>query len=270
MKQVCYRIKVESEEEEDLLIAGLSQFEPQGYESIDDLLIAYFDGSESDEITSWLKAEEKIFETNEVEDENWNRIWESSFEPVLVLDKVRIRAPFHDRDERFLDLIIEPRMAFGTGHHETTFLMMELMLGMQIEGKEILDLGTGTGILSILASKLNAAAITAVDVDLQAVQNTKDNLKVNKIEDVNIRQGDGNGHPASSFDIVLANINRNALLKLMESIVSYLRPGGIALLSGFLEEDKKIMVEKAELLFKTEPIVHKRGKWLAISVQKPK
>lgn len=176
-----------------------------------------------------------------LERKNWNEEWEKSYEPIEVEDKIRVRASFHEPDSRFVhDLLITPKMSFGTGHHETTWLVMKEQLDLPHEGIDIMDVGCGTGILAILGRKLGAKAIFAFDIDEWAVENTQENFELNSVtENTELLQGTIHNVPADKrFGGILANINRNILLNEIPRYVQYLLPGGWLVVSGFYTNDQ--------------------------------
>jgi ribosomal protein L11 methyltransferase len=188
--------------------------------------------------------------------QNWNALWESNFEPIYIDDKILVRAPFHNSEANFKhEIIIEPKMSFGTGHHETTSLMMEQMLQLNFNIKIILDMGCGTGILAILAAQLGATDITAIDFDKWAYENSIENFERNNCPFVRAILGDATNIPDKKFDIVLANINRNVLLNDIKIYSSFLKPGGQLLLSGFYNIDVPVIIQEAgnyDLIFTSE------------------
>lgn len=176
-----------------------------------------------------------------LERKNWNEEWEKSYEPIEVEDQIRVRASFHEPDSRFThDLLITPKMSFGTGHHETTWLVMKEQLDLPHEGIDIMDVGCGTGILAILGRKLGAKAIFAFDIDEWAVENTQENFALNSVtENTELLQGTIHNVPADKqFGGILANINRNILLNEIPRYVQYLLPGGWLVVSGFYTNDQ--------------------------------
>lgn len=183
----------------------------------------------------------------EVKKENWNKKWEESYDPIIVENECIVRASFHPAQPNYpIEIIINPKMSFGTGHHETTYLMMKAQLDLTNSNKDILDAGTGTGILSILAGKLGAKIIVAYDIDEWVIDNLQENLKIN---DVVAETHTGTIHTLdfdSKFDIVLANINKNILLNDIPSYAELLEKNGNLLLSGFYEDDLPEIQEKAE------------------------
>lgn len=191
---------------------------------------------------------EKIdVESKPVPDVDWNAEWEKSFTPITVAGKCRIRAPFHDYDANYqLDVIIEPKMAFGTGHHATTTLMIRQLFDIQLDGKSLLDMGCGTGVLAIAAKKLGAGRVMAIDIDHWSVENARENAARNNVE-MTIVEG-GAEAINGTFDVILANINRNILLDQMPTYSHSLMAGGTLCLSGFYQSDVAILTEKAQSL----------------------
>ncbi|MBR5911179.1 MAG: 50S ribosomal protein L11 methyltransferase [Bacteroidales bacterium] len=181
-------------------------------------------------------------------DKDWNELWEASYQPVVVNDRCRVRAPFHEPDSRFeFDLVIEPKMSFGTANHETTAQIIQLMLETDIQGKEVLDMGSGTAVLAILAKKLGAARTVAIDNDEWAYRNAFTNTELNGISDIEIVLGDASAIQGS-FDVVLANINRNILLRDMYLYVNAMQPEAHIFFSGFYTEDLESIKTEAERL----------------------
>jgi|GEM_PF-2869 len=170
--------------------------------------------------------------------QNWNALWESAYEPVIIAGKCRVRAPFHAPLAGIpYEIVIEPRMSFGTAHHETTSLMLELLMMENVKGKRVLDMGCGTGVLAILAYKMGAAQVIAIDNDEWAFSNALDNMKKNEAEDVTVIRGEADGIPGPEYDFILANINRNVLIRDIPVYAGFLKANGILLMSGFYEED---------------------------------
>jgi ribosomal protein L11 methyltransferase len=172
-----------------------------------------------------------------IERVNWNKEWEKNFSPVIIARQCSVRAPFHPKPDNVeFDIIIEPKMSFGTGHHQTTALMVELLMGSDPKGKKVLDMGCGTGVLAILAYFKGAAAVSAVDIDEWACLNTTENCDINKCV-VDVRQGDISTVAGEKYDIILANITRNILIENMNTLCSCLNPSGMLFLSGFYTDD---------------------------------
>ena len=221
------------------------------------------------EILSFFQSMYTItWEKAEIENQDWNKIWEENFTPILVRDCILVRAGFHPTIENIEhEIIIDPKMSFGTGHHATTALMLETILDMKPEfsGKQILDMGCGTGILSIMAAQAGAKEITGIDIDEWAYNNAMENIATNHIDNIRILIGDAsllNGQ--DHYDIILANINRNILLNDMHSYVNVLNTNGYLIMSGFYTEDIPIIREKAEQLGLTYQSNKVKDNWTAV------
>lgn len=190
----------------------------------------------------------RLLKVEEMPDKDWNEVWEASYQPVVVNDRCRVRAPFHEPDPSFeFDLVIEPKMSFGTANHETTAQIIQLMLETDFQGKTVLDMGSGTAVLAILAKKLGAAHTVAIDNDEWAYRNAFTNTELNGISDIEIVLGDASAIQGS-FDVVLANINRNILLRDMHLYVAAMRPDAHIFFSGFYTEDLESIKAEAERL----------------------
>ena len=189
-----------------------------------------------------------LLKVEEMPDKDWNELWEASYQPVVVNDRCRVRAPFHEPDPSFeFDLVIEPKMSFGTANHETTAQVIQLMLETDFRGKTVLDMGSGTAVLAILAKKLGAASVVAIDNDEWAYRNAFTNCDLNGIDDIAIVLGDALSIEGQ-FDIVLANINRNILLRDMHYYGGAMRPEAHIFFSGFYTEDLPSIQAEAERL----------------------
>ena len=173
----------------------------------------------------------------EIEQVNWNEEWEKNFEPIDVDGKCHVRAPFHPKTDAEYDIIIEPKMSFGTGHHETTHMMIQHLLETDVKGMKTLDMGCGTAILAILAEMKGAEPIDAIDIDNWCYLNSIENAERNKCQHITVYEGDAALLKGKKYDLIIANINRNILLNDMQYYVDCLNPEGILLLSGFYEED---------------------------------
>jgi ribosomal protein L11 methyltransferase len=188
------------------------------------------------------------YQITSIEQQNWNQQWEESFEPIEVESRLLIRAPFHQAPPKnVLDIIIEPKMSFGTGHHETTYLIAKRLLDLSLENKSILDMGCGTGILAILAKKKKCGNILAIDNDEWAYTNCLENCQRNHV-DIEVVLGDAHDIKNNKFDVIIANINRNILLRDMHIYADALNDKGLLLLSGFFMVDKNILMEQAQKL----------------------
>ena len=208
------------------------------------------DETELDEILRMEQfANVSLLKKELIPDQDWNATWEASYDPVIINELCRIRAPFHKVEGTYkYDLIIEPKMSFGTAHHETTSQIIELMLHSDFTGLNLLDMGSGTGVLAILAKKLGSATTVAIDNDEWAYRNALDNIRLNDENDIVVELGDANTLNDRQFDIILANINRNILLRDMKEYVKCLVDGGKIFFSGFYEEDLVLITKEAERL----------------------
>lgn len=195
--------------------------------------------------------------------QNWNEIWESNFQPVVVRDFCAVRADFHDPVPGVKqEIIINPKMAFGTGHHETTWQCMAAMEQLPIRDRILLDFGCGTGILAILASKLGARSIEAVDIEEESWRNTVENSALNDVHNILVRCGTLEVIRGNSFDGVLANINRHVILEALPRLAQLTRPGGWLLLSGILLSDRQVVTDAAAAAGFQEQWFTQRGNWL--------
>ncbi|RVU00554.1 50S ribosomal protein L11 methyltransferase [Mucilaginibacter limnophilus] len=177
------------------------------------------------------------YDVNIIPQKNWNQEWESNFEPIQISNQIYVRATFHPSRPGFpYEIIIDPKMAFGTGHHQTTSMMLELMLENDFEGKSVLDMGCGTGILAIMAAKLGAQKVTAIDYDEVCYDSTIENAALNRVANILPLCGSKEVIPDTLFDIILANINRNILIDQMERYAEVLKQGGEIYFSGFYAE----------------------------------
>jgi ribosomal protein L11 methyltransferase len=206
-------------------------------------------------------VKEFTFNITSIPEQNWNAVWESNFEPVVVDDFCAIRADFHQPIKNVQhEIIITPKMSFGTGHHATTYMMIEQMSNINFTKKRVFDFGTGTGILAILAQKLGAASITAIDNDEWSIENAKENFQKNDVHSITLYRS--SAMPKDSFDIILANINRNVLNEYASALVSILSPKGVLLVSGILKEDERVIVAAFNIL---QPIkVQQNKNWISI------
>lgn len=191
----------------------------------------------------------RLLAVEEMPDKDWNEVWEASYQPVVVNERCRVRAPFHEPDPSFkYDIVIEPKMSFGTANHETTAQIISLMLETDFKGKEVLDMGSGTAVLAILAKKLGAATTVAIDNDEWAYNNAFTNVALNGIDDIKIVLGDAHAIGDQHFDVILANINRNILLRDMHFYVEAMRMDARIFFSGFYEQDLEAIKDEAQRL----------------------
>ena len=207
------------------------------------------------------------FEHNEIAQTNWNEEWEKNFNPIQVDDLVSIRAPFHTNPLLQFDIVIEPKMSFGTGHHETTHMMVQHLLALDLDTKKVLDMGCGTGILAIFAEMKGAKPIDAIDIDSWCYENSLENIQRNNCNHITVYEGDASVLK-EKYDVIIANINRNILLSDMKTYTDCLNENGVLLLSGFYKEDIVIIedeVNKHGLTFET---MIQRNNWVALKYVK--
>lgn len=196
----------------------------------------------SDEFSDFLDS----FHVEHIADQNWNSVWESQYEPVLIDNKCMVRAPFHPEPAGVeYDIVIMPKMSFGTAHHETTKQMIQYLLSLQVSGKSLLDMGSGTAVLAILARMKGAFPVTAIDNDEWAYNNALENVQSNNFADIEVLLGDSSSLAGKKFDIILANINRNILLNDIPAYCESLNAGGKLFMSGFYSEDLPLIEAKA-------------------------
>jgi ribosomal protein L11 methyltransferase len=227
----------------EILIAELAELPFESFEETETGVNAYI---QKDLYQDDMLENIRIFDSSEftisyniveIAPENWNETWESNFNPITISDLCMVRAPFHEKKEVEFDIVIEPKMSFGTGHHETTHLMLEYILEQDFENKKTLDMGCGTAVLAILASKKGANPVDAIDIDHWCYLNSIENIERNKCLNIRVLEGDVSLLPGKSYDIIIANINRNILLQDLEVYQNCIQAGGMLLLSGFYQED---------------------------------
>ncbi|MGP1478136.1 MAG: 50S ribosomal protein L11 methyltransferase [Capnocytophaga sp.] len=200
-----------------------------------------------------------------IEQVNWNEEWEKHFEPISIDETCTVRATFHPVANTPYEIIIDPKMSFGTGHHETTYMMLQFLLKEELKGKKVLDMGCGTSVLAIMAAKRGATEILAIDVDEWCVENSIENVQRNGCEHIKVQLGDATSlAKEKDFDLIIANINRNILLADLPLYVPALKAGGTLLLSGFYKEDMPLIVAKAEECGLQYVENLERNQWVAV------
>ncbi|WP_420400538.1 50S ribosomal protein L11 methyltransferase [Flagellimonas sp.] len=235
----------------EILIAELGEAGFESFVEEDGLLLGYIlksDWRENilDAISTLNNDEVNIsWKSKEIAQQNWNAEWERNFHPIKVGDQCMVRAPFHPSENVEFDIVIEPKMSFGTGHHETTHMMLQHILENPFEGKSVLDMGCGTGVLAILAKMKAASQVDAIDIDEWCFLNSKENVERNNCK-VEVYQGDSSILPGKKYDIILANINRNILLSDIPIYSECLNPEGELYLSGFYMEDLDVISSKCD------------------------
>ena len=204
------------------------------------------------------------YNQNEVPQTNWNEEWEKNFEPIQVDDLVSIRAPFHKNPNLKYDIVIEPKMSFGTGHHETTHMMVQHLLQLDLENKKVLDMGCGTGILAIFAEMKGAKPLDAIDIDNWCYENSLENVARNNCENISVYEGDVSLLEDKKYDVIIANINRNILLMDMKVYTNCLNEKGVLLLSGFYEADIPVIDAEVSKFGLTLETTIQRNNWVAL------
>ena len=254
----------------EILIAELGLFGFESFVETETGLLAYIPSEEHSEDVmneiQILKSDEFIVEysVKTIEQANWNEEWEKNFTPINVDNKVYIRAPFHDASTMDYEIVIEPKMSFGTGHHETTHMMIQHLLDLDLTHKSVLDMGCGTGILAIFAAMKNARPIDAIDIDEWCVENTNENIEKNNCEFISVFLGDAHLLKNQKYDIIIANINRNILLQDLASYKRCINSNGVLLLSGFYTEDEPLLQSKAKELGFEFLKKFERNNWLSL------
>ncbi len=254
-------------EQSDVLVAMLANIGFDGFEILKNKLNAYIPSEDypEEEIQEIkLQFPDLIFNSKNIEEQNWNAIWESSFDPVIVNDFVALRASFHPAQPQVgHDIIITPKMSFGTGHHATTALVIGLMEDIDFKNKTVIDFGTGTGVLAILAKQLGALSVIAIDNDKWSIENAKENFELNFAENIVLEKAESLAQK-EAVDIIIANINLNVLLANMNDFCRILATGGTIIFSGLLindeEQFKSVILNKG---FEIRRVNNKDG-WIAI------
>lgn len=243
-----------NDEQKEIIIALLSEMSFEGFEEEGDLLKAYISSNLYDEnvLRNLTDALGLSCSVTKVESENWNHVWESNFQPVVINHPsskkpwIAVRAEFHPPNKIVEhEVIITPKMSFGTGHHATTLMMIQMMAQLDFEGKSVLDFGTGTGVLAIVAEKLGASKIMAIDNDPQSIKNAAENFVSNDCHGIELRQA-SSAEGINRYDVILSNIIKNVILANLFSFAAQLSDNGVLLLSGMLQEDEQGIVKSAE------------------------
>ncbi len=211
---------------------------------------------------------EIIYTISEIAQVNWNKEWEKNFQPIEVTKECALRAPFHKPFNVKYEIIIEPKMSFGTGHHETTFMMLQFILENDFKGKSVIDMGCGTAVLAILAEKRGASKIDAVDIDEWCFENSVENVERNNCENISVYQGIASFLEGKKYDVLIANINRNILLQDMEAYSEAINKNGALYLSGYYKEDLPVITKTCNNLGLKFVENKERNNWVAAKFSK--
>ncbi len=270
------RFKPAEEYISDLLSSFLADIGFESFERVGEQLVAYIrkDDFRQEAFESLLNtfeyADAVSFEYQEIEQINWNEAWEKHyFEPILIEDTCLIHSSFHaDLPNAKYAIVIDPKMSFGTGHHETTSLMIAEMLHLDFSGKDVLDMGCGTSVLAILAAKKGANSITAIDIDSWCVENSIENIQKNNTLHIQVQQGDASSLKGNYFDVILANINRNILLQDIKQYAACLNTNGVLLISGFYVEDMPVLEKEASKFGLFKQSFQEKNNWAVVKLIK--
>ena len=273
--KISFKLTPDSEENREILVAVLSELAFESFDETDEQVEGFVPGQsfnldEMNEIISDLHFSVKT-QQEMIPDQNWNEVWEKNyFKPLLIGGRCLVRAPFHTEYEHAeFELVIEPKMAFGTGNHETTTLMAEQILEMELTGKTVLDMGCGTGILGMLASLKGAESVTAIDIDTWSFESTVENARLNNITNLEAKLGDASLLGSETYEVIFANIHKNVIISDLPAYEKVLQAGGKLYLSGFYTHDMPDVKEKAESLGLIDKGFHEKNNWVVYSFAKP-
>lgn len=257
----------------EILVAELAEYGFESFVDTENGISAYIQESEwnstiLDDIYILKNSDFSVSYTfKTIEQVNWNEEWEKNFNPITVENRCTIRAPFHNKPNTEYDIVIEPKMSFGTGHHETTYMMLKFLLDENFEEKSVLDMGCGTGVLAIMASKRNAKTITAIDIDPWCYENTSENISQNQCEHIEVKLGDAKLLENQLFHTIIANINRNILLNDLPAYAKSMHANGTLFLSGFYREDIEAITEVCTNLGLKLVKTLERNRWVALKFE---
>ncbi|RMG55433.1 MAG: 50S ribosomal protein L11 methyltransferase [Bacteroidetes bacterium] len=258
----------------EVLTALLAEAGFEAFESEGDRLVAYqaahtYTSEQVDQVLSWLPDGPPAYETAHIPAVNWNARWEADFQPVVVDQFCQIVPSFHTPAPGIAyTILIDPKMSFGTGHHETTRLMVRQLAELEVRGKQVLDMGCGTGILGILAAKMGARSVLGIDIDAWSSENSLENISRNEVTGMEVRQGDVTAIPDLRYDLILANINRNVLLNDMTHYAKHLSEEGILVISGFYEWDREVLEEAAHQAGLRPGLCLAEGDWRSLRLDR--
>lgn len=278
MKYIEVKFNFSSQEEyvKDLLSSELGEIGFESFSPEGEALVAYvqkpvFDESALKQLLSDFEYDSQItFEANDAEEKDWNEEWEKNyFEPIVIGDQCVVHGSFHkDIPVAKYDIVINPKMAFGTGYHATTTLMMKALLSHDLTDKSLLDMGCGTAILAILSKKKGSGRTVGIDIDEWAYENAKENIVMNGTPDIEIRLGGADALKEETFDIIMANINRNILLQDIQHYAKRLHPGSLLFMSGFYEGDIPVIEAETQKYGLRKLSYEKQNDWVGVKFEK--
>ena len=254
----------------EILIALLADAGFESFEETENSLLAFIKEDDFEEgcLNEILKIVPVNYAITIVPQQNWNAQWESSFEPILVNNFVAIRAGFHQPVKNVQhEIIITPKMSFGTGHHATTYMMIEQMQGISFTDKAVIDFGTGTGVLAILAEKMGAASVDAIDNDEWSIENAAENVSANNCTNIKLQKAE-KLYTDRVYDVILANINLQVIMDNLEAINTIAKKGSVILISGFIKEDENNMLQKLDAIPLYAIKTLQRGNWICIMAER--
>jgi ribosomal protein L11 methyltransferase len=270
MNHLQVTITVTDPGQQEILVALLTGLGYEGFEQQEDALLAFLPeaGFDAAALEAFLRPLDLAYTTAVLPEKNWNEEWERNFTPVRVGEFCAVRAHFHSPiPDVTYDLVITPKMSFGTGHHDTTYMMLQAMQNLDLLGKTVLDFGTGTGVLAILAEKLGAARVLAIDHDDWSIENAQENITGNRCINIYLQKTDK--LPTNPpVDIILANINKHVLLQEMGAMGQQLKAGGVILMSGLLREDFEDIENQATKNHLSVSGRMTRGSWICLKMEK--
>jgi ribosomal protein L11 methyltransferase len=273
--QISFKLNPDNTENREILVAMLSDLAFESFDESEDCVMGYIPGESANldeiEAIASLLPFSVATENEMIPDKNWNEVWEKNyFKPLLIGNRCLVRAPFHTEFEPAeFELVIEPKMAFGTGNHETTTLVAEQILNMDFTKKTVLDMGCGTGILGMLASLKGAKSVTAIDIDTWSFESTVENARLNNILNLEAKLGDASLLGTETFEIIFANIHKNVIVNDLPVYESVLQSGGRIYLSGFYTHDMPDVKAKAESIGLIETGFQEKNNWVVYAFRKP-
>jgi ribosomal protein L11 methyltransferase len=256
---------------QDLLIALMSERGYEGFEQEETVLKAFIPEKDFDQtvLEELLTAHGLTYTLERIEERNWNAEWERDFQPVVVEAFCAVRAHFHEPITGVEhELVITPKMSFGTGHHATTYMMLQSLQGMDLRGKRVLDFGTGTGVLAVLAERLGAARVVAIDNDDWSIDNAQENILANGCSRVVILKEERVANLEGAFDLILANINKHVIVDQLGDLVQHLAEGGVIILSGLLQDDSEDIENEAIKNNLSVSNWMTKGSWICLKAEK--